>query len=108
LGYFGAVADISADDVERIVAPDLTVLIDLTRPALTDMVRQGGGDVLVTRVPGIARLVALPPHAQPLELGLRAAGPALVRLGTAIAIARAPRAAAERDVWIDRPLEVVR
>jgi short-subunit dehydrogenase len=203
VGHVGAVADMSADEVERIVTTNLTALIDLTRLALPDMLRRGDGDVLVIsssavwlpvppltaysaskrgvdgfvaalrrevarqgvrvhavnpgfvatefharalglhpregdpgvrpmlgidpervarrvvrelrsgrgrtvavpRVVGAARLLALPPVAQLVELGIRAAAPALLRGGRALAVARAP--AAVRKVPRDRSPEVV-
>jgi short-subunit dehydrogenase len=188
--YVGAVVDMSADEVERIVTTNLTALLDLTRLVLPDMLRRGDGDVLVMsssavwlplppltaysaskrgvdgfvtglrrevarrgvrvhavnpgfvatefharaldlhpregdqgvrpmlgsdparvarravrelrsgrgrtvavpRVVGAARLLGLPPVAQLVELGLRAAAPALLRHGRALAVARAPAA----------------
>jgi short-subunit dehydrogenase len=199
VGYVGAVADMSVDDVERVVATNLTALIDLTRLVLPDMLGRGGGDVLVLsssatwlpippltaysaskrgvdgfvtglrrevarrgvrvhsvnpgfvatefharalglhpqeddpgvrpmlgvdparvarhavrelqsgrgrtvavpRVVGAARLLAVPPIAQLVELGLRAAAPVLLRGGRALAVNRAP--AAERS---DQSVEV--
>jgi hypothetical protein len=50
-------------------------------------------------------LLALPPVAQLVELGIRAAAPALLRGGRALAVARAP--AAVRKVPRDRSPEVV-
>jgi short-subunit dehydrogenase len=201
VGYVGAVADMSADEVDRIVETNLIALIDLTRLVLPGMLRRADGDVLVIsssatwlpvpsltaysaskrgvdgfvaglrrevarqgirvhsinpgpvatefharalglhpregdpgvrptpggvdparvarravrelgsgrgrtvavpRVVGVARLLALPPVAQLVERGLRAAAPALIRRGRALAVAHAPAASA------DRPTEVVR
>jgi NAD(P)-dependent dehydrogenase (short-subunit alcohol dehydrogenase family) len=59
LGYVGAVADMTADDVERIIDTNVTALIDLTRLVLPGMQRRGDGDVLV--VSSIAAWVQLPP-----------------------------------------------
>jgi uncharacterized protein len=47
VGYVGAVADMSAEEVDRIVETNLTALIDLTRLVLPGMLRRGDGDVLV-------------------------------------------------------------
>jgi short-subunit dehydrogenase len=197
VGFVGAVVDMSVDDVERIVATNLTASIDLTRLVLLDMLARGGGDVLVIsssatwlpippltaysaakrgvdgfvtglrrevarrgvrvhsvnpffvatefharalglhprehdpgvrpmvgvdptrvsrhavrelqsgrgrtvavpRVVGAARLLAVPPVAQLVELGLRAAAPFLLRRGRALAVSRAP--AAERDESVE-------
>jgi short-subunit dehydrogenase len=192
VGYVGAVADMSAEEVDRIVETNLTALIDLTRLVLPDMLRRGGdvlvvsssatwlpvppltaysaskrgvdgfvaglrrevarqgvrvhsvnpgfvatefharalglhpreGDpgvapmlgidparvsaravrelrsgrgrtVAVPRVVGAARLLAVPPVAQLVERGLRIAAPALLRRGRALAVSRAPAAAAD-------------
>jgi short-subunit dehydrogenase len=203
VGYVGAVADMSAEDVERIVTTNLTALIDLTRLVLPGMLRRGDGDVLVIsssatwlpvppltaysaskrgvdgfvaglrrevarqglrvhsvnpgfvatefharalglhpregepgvrpmlgidpapvarramrelqsgrgrtvavpRIVGAARLLALPPAAQLVERGLRAAAPILLRGGRALAVRRAP--AAVRKASPDRSPEVV-
>ena len=59
LGYVGAVADMTAEDVERIVGTNVTALIDLTRLVLPGMQRRGHGDVLV--VSSVAAWVQLPP-----------------------------------------------
>jgi short-subunit dehydrogenase len=202
VGYIGAVADMSAEEVEQIVATNLTAFIDLTRLVLPAMLRRGDGDVLVIsssatwlpvppltaysaskrgvdgfvaglrrevarqgvrihsvnpgfvatefharalglqpreddpevrpmlginparvaaravrelqsgrgrtvavpRVVGAARLLALPPLAQLVEGGLRAAAPTLLRRGRALAVSRAP--AAKREVPSDPSLEV--
>jgi NAD(P)-dependent dehydrogenase (short-subunit alcohol dehydrogenase family) len=59
LGYVGAVADMTAEDVERIIDTNVTALIDLSRLVLPGMQRQGYGDVLV--VSSVAAWVSLPP-----------------------------------------------
>jgi short-subunit dehydrogenase len=59
VGYVGAVADMSADEVDRIVETNLTALIDLTRLVLPGMLRRGGGDVLV--VSSSATWLPVPP-----------------------------------------------
>lgn len=47
LGYVGAVADMTAHDVERLVATNVTAYVDLTRLVLPGMLARGGGDVLM-------------------------------------------------------------
>ena len=59
LGYVGAVADMAAEDVERIIGTNVTALIDLTRLVLPGMARRGDGDVLV--VSSVAAWVRTPP-----------------------------------------------
>ena len=59
LGFVGAVADMSAEDVERIIDTNVTAFIDLARLVLPGMQRRGDGDVLV--VSSVAAWVQLPP-----------------------------------------------
>jgi NADP-dependent 3-hydroxy acid dehydrogenase YdfG len=59
LGYIGAVVDMSAHDVERIVSTNLTGLIDLTRRVLPGMLARGDGDVLM--LSSSATWVSTPP-----------------------------------------------
>jgi short-subunit dehydrogenase len=59
LGYLGAVVDMTAEDVERVVATNTTALIDLTRLVLPGMLRRHDGDVLM--VSSTAAWVSLPP-----------------------------------------------
>jgi NAD(P)-dependent dehydrogenase (short-subunit alcohol dehydrogenase family) len=59
LGYVGAVADMTADDIERVIATNVTALIDLTRLVLPGMHRRGDGDVLV--VSSVAAWFRTPP-----------------------------------------------
>src|SRR5918995_6877375 len=59
LGVVGAVADMSAEDVERIIDTNVTAFIDLARLVLPGMQRRGDGDVLV--VSSVAAWVQLPP-----------------------------------------------
>ena len=59
LGYVGAVADMAAEDVERIIDTNVTALIDLAGLVLPGMQRRGDGDVLV--VSSVAAWVQLPP-----------------------------------------------
>jgi NADP-dependent 3-hydroxy acid dehydrogenase YdfG len=59
LGYVGAVADMAAEDVERIIDTSVTALIDLARLVLPGMQRRCDGDVLV--VSSVAAWVQLPP-----------------------------------------------
>jgi NADP-dependent 3-hydroxy acid dehydrogenase YdfG len=47
VGYVGTVADMTADDVERVVVTNTVGLIDLTRLVLPGMLARGDGDVLV-------------------------------------------------------------
>ena len=47
LGYVGTVAEMTADDVERVLATNIVGLIDLTRLVLPGMLALGDGDVLV-------------------------------------------------------------
>ena len=59
VGYFGTVADMTADDVERIVATNVTGLVDLTRLVLPGMLRRGSGDVVM--LSSAAIWLTLPP-----------------------------------------------
>ncbi|WP_308282724.1 SDR family NAD(P)-dependent oxidoreductase [Pseudonocardia nigra] len=59
VGYLGAVVDMTAEDVERVVATNLTALIDLTRLVLPGMLQRHDGDVLM--VSSAAAWVSLPP-----------------------------------------------
>jgi hypothetical protein len=77
----------------------------VARRAVRELRSGRGRTVAVPRVVGAARLLALPPVAQLVELGLRLAAPALLRGGRALAVARAP--AAVRQVPRDRSPEVV-
>jgi NADP-dependent 3-hydroxy acid dehydrogenase YdfG len=47
VGYVGAVADMDADDVERVFETNATALVDLTRLALPGMLERGDGDVVL-------------------------------------------------------------
>ena len=47
LGYVGAVVDMTSEDVERVVATNLTGVMDLTRMVLPGMLERRDGDVLV-------------------------------------------------------------
>ncbi len=59
LGYVGAVADMTAEDVERIIDTNVTAWIDLVRLVLPGMQDRRAGDVLV--VSSVAAWVPLPP-----------------------------------------------
>jgi NADP-dependent 3-hydroxy acid dehydrogenase YdfG len=59
LGYVGAVVDMSAHDVERVVSTNLTGLVDLTRRVLPGMLGRGDGDVLM--LSSSATWVSTPP-----------------------------------------------
>ena len=47
LGYVGSVVDMTAHDVERVVATNVTGALDLTRLVLPGMLERGDGDVLM-------------------------------------------------------------
>jgi NADP-dependent 3-hydroxy acid dehydrogenase YdfG len=59
IGFYGAVVDMAATDIERIIQTNVTGLIDLTRLVLPDMTARHDGDVLV--VSSAATWVSLPP-----------------------------------------------
>jgi short-subunit dehydrogenase len=59
IGYYGAVAEMSAEDIERIVETNVIGLIDLTRLVLPSMLARHDGDVLV--VSSAATWVSVPP-----------------------------------------------
>jgi NAD(P)-dependent dehydrogenase (short-subunit alcohol dehydrogenase family) len=59
LGYVGAVADMTGEDVERVIDTNVTALIDLARLVLPGMLCRGEGDVVV--VSSVAAWVQLPP-----------------------------------------------
>ena len=47
LGYVGAVADMTADDVDRVMTTNATAVVDLTRRVLPGMLARRDGDVLM-------------------------------------------------------------
>jgi short-subunit dehydrogenase len=59
VGYVGRVADMTADDVERVVQTNVTAVVDLTRLALPGMLRRGDGDVVM--ISSSAVWATLPP-----------------------------------------------
>jgi NADP-dependent 3-hydroxy acid dehydrogenase YdfG len=59
VGYVGAVADMSLDDVTRVVDTNTTAVIDLTRLVLPHMAERGDGDVVM--VSSSAIWATLPP-----------------------------------------------
>ena len=59
LGYVGAVVDMTADDLQRIVDTNVTGLMDLTRLVLPQMIERGDGDVLM--VSSAAVWLSMPP-----------------------------------------------
>ena len=59
VGYVGAVVDMTADDIQRIMDTNVTGLIDLTRLVLPQMIERGDGDVLM--VSSAAVWLSMPP-----------------------------------------------
>lgn len=59
LGYVGAVVDMTAHDVERVVTTNVTGALDLTRLVLPGMIERGDGDVLM--LSSSAAWVSTPP-----------------------------------------------
>lgn len=47
VGYVGAVEDMTADDVERVLATNATAVVDLSRLVLPHMLGRGDGDVVL-------------------------------------------------------------
>lgn len=58
-GYVGAVVDMAAEDIESIVATNVTAFIDLTRLVLPGMLGRGAGEVLV--ISSVATWIPMPP-----------------------------------------------